>query len=124
MSDRPQNFKLEGAVGFVRLLPLSEIIAVVLGLDSPSAQQVWNIYNLLIKAFENEYNVLLDVPKEALVSVVNERIAEAIIKVRENRIKVMPGYDGVYGQPIIFEEQTEEKTSLRKVQQLNLTEFL
>ena len=124
LSDRPQNFKLEGATGFVRLLPLSEIIAVVLGLDSPSAQQVWNIYNLLIKTFENEYRVLLDVPKEALVSVVDERIAEAIIKVRENRIRVIPGYDGVYGQLIISEGQTEEKITLRKVQQLNLTEFL
>jgi len=124
LSDRPLNFKPKGAVGFVHLLPLSEIIAVVLGLDSPSAQQVWNVYNLLIKAFENEYKILLDVPREALISVVDERIAEAIIKVREERIKVTPGYDGVYGQPIIFEEQAEGKTALRKVQQLNLTEFL
>jgi PHP family Zn ribbon phosphoesterase len=68
---------------------------------------------------------LIDVPKEALTEIVNERIAEAIIRVREDKIRVIPGYDGVYGRPIIFEEEAStEKMPSEKVQQLNLTDFI
>jgi len=124
LADRPAGFKPRGVVSFVHLLPLSEIIATVLGVDSPSTQQVWSIYNLLVEKFGNEYNVLIDASKEALSKVVDEKIAEAIIRVREGRIKVMPGYDGVYGQLVIFDEQFTEKTQSQRVQQLNLTDFM
>ncbi len=68
--------------------------------------------------------MLIDAPKEALSAVVDEKIAEAIVRVREGRIKVVPGYDGVYGQLVIFEEQFTEKTLSERVQQLNLTDFM
>ena len=124
LADRPAGFKPGGVVGFVHLLPLSEIIATVLGVDSPSTQQVWSIYNLLVEKFGDEYSVLIDASKEALSIAVDEKIAEAIIKVREGRIKVVPGYDGVYGQLVIFDEQFTEKTLSQRVQQLNLTDFM
>jgi PHP family Zn ribbon phosphoesterase len=111
-------------VGFVHLLPLSEIIATVLGVDSPSTQHVWSIYNQLIGKFGDEYTVLIDASKEALSSVVNEKIAEAIIRVRQGQAKVVPGYDGVYGQLVIFEGQSREKTVPQRVEQLNLTDFM
>jgi uncharacterized protein (TIGR00375 family) len=124
LADRPAGFKPRGVVGFVRLLPLSEIIAAVLGVDSPSTRQVWAIYNLLVEKFGDEYSVLIDASKEALSTVVDEKIADAIIRVREGRIKVVPGYDGVYGQLVIFDEQFAEKALLERVQQLNLTDFM
>ena len=125
LADRPAGFKPENAIGYVHLLPLSEIIATTLRVDSPSTQQVWNIYNKLVEKFGDEYTALVDAPKEALTEIVNERIAEAIIKVREDKIKVIPGYDGVYGRPIIFEDEASTaKTPSEKVQQLNLTDFI
>ena len=124
LADRPAGFKPRGVVGFVRLLPLSEIIATVLCVDSPSTQQVWSVYNLLVERFGNEYSVLIDASKEALSKVVDEKIAEAIVRVREGRIRVVPGYDGVYGQLVIFGEQFREKPLLQRVQQLNLTDFM
>jgi len=124
LADRAMGFKPEGVVGFVHLLPLSEIIATVLGVDSPSTQSVWNLYNVLVEKFGDEYTVLLEASKEALNTVVTEQIAEAIIRVREGRIKVVPGYDGIYGQPMIFDEQSAVKVVLQRVQQLNLTDFM
>ncbi|MEM2937288.1 MAG: endonuclease Q family protein [Candidatus Bathyarchaeia archaeon] len=124
LADRPAGFKPENAIGYMHLLPLSEIIATVLGVDSPSTHQVWNIYNKLVEKFGDEYTVLIEAPKETLGEVVNGRIAEAIVKVRENKIKVIPGYDGVYGRPIIFEEASAAKTAPERVQQLNITDFM
>jgi uncharacterized protein (TIGR00375 family) len=124
LADRPAGFKPEGAVGFMRLLPLSEIIATVLGVDSPSTQQVWSIYNSLVEKFGDEYTVLIDGSKETLGKVVDERIADAIVRVREGKVKVVPGYDGVYGRLVIFEESSAEKRVPERVQQRNLTDFM
>jgi len=123
LADRPAGFKPKNAAGFMRLLPLSEIIEVVLGVSSPYARRVWNIYNRLVEKFGNEYAVMMDVSKKALSEVVDEEIAEAIVRVREGKVKVMPGYDGVYGKLFIFEDTLLEETLPRK-QQLNLTEFM
>ncbi len=124
LADRQLDFKPDGAIGFMRLLPLSEIIMTVLGVDSPSTQQVWSIYNPLVEKFGDEYTVLIDSPKEALSNVVDEKIVEAIIRVREGRAKIVPGYDGVYGRLVLFEEDSVAKSVLQRVQQLNLTDFM
>ena len=123
LADRPAGFKPENAIDFMRLLPLSEIIATVLGTSSPFTQKVWSIYNQLIERFGDEYAVLIDASKDELNKIVDEKIAEAIVRVREGRVKVTPGYDGVYGKLVIFEENFSEKPFAGRVQQLNLTDF-
>ncbi|HEX9261502.1 MAG TPA: hypothetical protein VF893_03150, partial [Candidatus Bathyarchaeia archaeon] len=127
LADRPEGFDLEGKPGFKRLLPLSEIIATVLNVDSPSTQTVWKIYNSLIEKFGDEYSVLLDASKEALTEIVEARIADAIVRVREGAINVVPGYDGVYGRLLLGEIEganlPREVPSPGRVQQMNLGDF-
>jgi len=122
LADRPAGFKPEGAIGYMHLLPLSEIIATVIKASSPSTRSVWKTYNTLISRFGDEYTVLVDASKEQISAVVNSRIAEAIVRVREGRIRVIPGYDGVYGQLVIFEEEAPPKRV--GVKQRSLTDFL
>jgi len=124
LADRPAGFKPENAIGFMRLLPLSEIIVAVLGVGSPSTRKVWNIYNQLVEKFGNEYTVLIDTSKDKLSKVVDEKIAEAIVRVRKGQVRVIPGYDGVYGKLIISNENFTEKPIPERVQQLNLTDFM
>jgi uncharacterized protein (TIGR00375 family) len=125
LADRPINFKREGAPGFLRLLPLSEIIATVLGTGSPSTQAVWKNYNLLVEKFGDEYTVLIDTPMEALAKVVDAPIAQAIVKVRNGTVKVTPGYDGVYGQIVLGVDAptVKPKPAHGRVQQLNIADF-
>jgi uncharacterized protein (TIGR00375 family) len=123
LADRPANFRPENVPGFMRLLPLSEIIAAVLGVDSPSTQAVWKIYNLLVGRFGDEYTVLIDASMDALAEVVEAPIADAVLKVRTGSARVVPGYDGVYGKLDLGVGGSAEEHSRGRVQQLNLADF-
>jgi uncharacterized protein (TIGR00375 family) len=127
LADRPAGFKPQGTIGFMHLLPLSEIIATVIGVSNPSVRSVWSIYNDLIEHFKDEYTVLIDASQKAIAEIVESRIAEAIVNVREGKIRVIPGYDGVYGQPVFSESKKNvEKPEKPKVvkKQRSLFEFL
>jgi uncharacterized protein (TIGR00375 family) len=125
LADRPADFKAGHSPGYMRLMPLSEIIATVLSVDSPSTQAVWKIYNSLVNRFGDEYKVLIDASKEELNEVVEQPIAEAIARVREGSVTVVPGYDGVYGKLVLAAaaDAPRLKPPRGSVQQLNLADF-
>ncbi len=124
LADRPVDFKPEEAIGYMHLLPLSEIIATVLGVKYPGAQKVWNVYNPLVARFGDEYTVLMDASEEEISQIVDPRIAEAIVRVREGKVKVIPGYDGVYGQLVFFEEEKKERVEPEKPKQRSIADFM
>jgi uncharacterized protein (TIGR00375 family) len=123
LADRPAGFKPGNVPGFMRLLPLSEIIATVLNSSSPSTQAVWKIYNALIAKFGDEYTVLIDASKDALNEVAEAPVADAILNVRAGSVSVIPGYDGVYGKLVMGETASAEKLRRGSVQQMNLADF-
>ncbi|MGQ9542812.1 MAG: endonuclease Q family protein [Candidatus Bathyarchaeia archaeon] len=103
LADRPPEYRPGGVPGYVYLLPLSEIIASVIGVDQPSNPKVWMMYNELVRKFGDEYTILLDVSEGALKEVAGPKLSDAILDVRSNKVRVIPGYDGVYGK-IQFQE--------------------
>jgi len=100
LSDRPQGFVPEDAIPYKYLLPLSEIVAAVTGSSSLYASSVQEIYRRLIPSLGDEFEVLLSSSKDSIVSLVGSDMAEAILEVRNGKADVIPGYDGVYGQPV------------------------
>jgi uncharacterized protein (TIGR00375 family) len=125
LADRPADFKRADVPGFKRLLPLSEIIATVLGSTSPATQAVWKNYSLLTEKFGNEYNVLIDASLDAMAHVVDAPFAQAVVAVREGTAKVTPGYDGVYGQLVLGVDapKIKPKPVVPKIQQKNINDF-
>jgi len=107
LADRPRGFRPKDVPGYKRLLPLSEIIQTVLGAKYPGVQKVWKVYNNLISRFGNEYSVLLEARFDEMAEIVDADIAEAVIRIREERVNVIPGYDGVYGQIRFPQEERE-----------------
>ena len=51
---------------FKEVIPLTELIASLYDIKQLSSKKVWEIYNTLIKNFNNEYNILLNVSFEDL----------------------------------------------------------
>ncbi len=102
---KPRNAK-----PFYKILPLHEIISLSTG-GSITAKKTWAVYNTLIEKFENEFNVLLNVSRENLIRDFpeNNLLVDLIIKNREGKIKVKPGFDGVYGIALIGDGKKQEK---------------
>lgn len=107
LADRSEGYKPKDAVPFKTLLPLHEILSKLLA-SSMATQKTWQEYNALIKEFKDELNILLNVPLEQLRKVTTDKIAQIIIRNRENKIKVKPGFDGEYGQAILETEKQEK----------------
>ena len=112
LADRPEGFKPENAIPFKSLVPLEEIIADALG-QTVGTKQVEEEYQNLIKKFGNEFKLLLEVSRQDLETTTLPEIAEGIIRVREGKVFVEPGYDGVYGKIRIF-SKGEQKTLSRQ----------
>lgn len=113
LADRPIGYIPKGAIPFKTLLSLSEIIAGVYD-TTPESKTASREFNQAIKVLGNELSILTDIPEEKLRKELNGKVADVIMKGREGRIKIKPGYDGVYGVPIFEEGEIREKTKSQK----------
>ncbi|MCD6177687.1 DNA helicase UvrD [bacterium] len=113
LADRPEGFKPQGAIPFRSLIPLKEIIAEILGFGSET-KEVDTEYQNLIRRFGSEFNVLLNVSRQDLEVVTLPEIAEGIIRAREGKVYIEPGYDGVFGKIRIFSKGEKKELSRQK----------
>ncbi len=110
LADRPEGFKPEDAIPFKSLVPLEEIIAESLGLGTAS-KKVKEEYENLIGGLGSEFKILLEASRQDLESASLPEIAEGIMRIREGRVFVEPGYDGVYGKIRIFSKGESRRAS-------------
>ncbi|NBX49481.1 hypothetical protein EBT25_05965 [bacterium] len=62
----------------------------------------------------NELHLLLDASTKDLLSLSDERVADAVVRMREGKISWRAGYDGVCGMPQ-FEKQCMCKKNCYKL---------
>lgn len=109
LADRAEDQTEKKRPPYVKLIPLHEILSFTLG-KGITTKTVGAEYDKIISAFGTEYEVLLNTPFEKLTSVTDLKTAQMIIKNREAKLQIKPGYDGEYG--IIQEEKQEPQKGL------------
>jgi uncharacterized protein (TIGR00375 family) len=110
LANREEGFEPKGAIPFKSLVPLEEIIAESLGVNT-GTKQVMTEYKNLIEKFASEFNILLDTKREELESAAPSEIVEGIIRVRKGKVHITPGFDGVFGKINIFSKGEQKALS-------------
>lgn len=119
LADRPEGFVPKNAILFKSLIPLNEVIAESIGVTTAS-KEVGKHYNNLIKNLESEFKILLNSSAKKIQENSLPEIAEGVIRAREGKVFIEPGYDGVYGKIKIFTDEKSPKNKKNKINQKTL----
>jgi uncharacterized protein (TIGR00375 family) len=119
LSDRPEGFLPENAIPFKSLIPLNEVIAESIGV-SVLSKEVSKHYNNLIKNLGSEFKILLESTEKEIKEKSLPEIASGIIRMREGKVSIEPGYDGVYGKIKIFSEKSDTDAKKDSINQKTL----
>ena len=108
LADRPEGFTPKTAMPSIHLIPLEEIIAealeVKVGTKAVDAE-----YERLVERGGSEFKILLDAPPDQLESFVPPRILEGILLMRQGKVSIVPGHDGVYGKISLFPDRKDQE---------------
>jgi len=97
LADRKYCYTPQDVIPFVHAIPLDELIASVRGKQVNSVA-VQREYSSILSSLGTEFHILLEATYEELKRGMPENIADSIMRVREGKVEIAPGYDGVYGE--------------------------
>ncbi len=133
LADRAYGFVPPRAVPYKNIIPLEEILAEVFGVGVVS-KKVALMYDQMTNSPHplfgqrggkqsagelcTEFQILLDLAEDQIASISTPAIAKAILRVREGKVKLQGGYDGVFGKIEIFTQAEREKLLLKPKQKV------
>ncbi len=109
LADRKTGAKPEGTHPYTSLLPLTDILSEVLQVG-PKSKKVAGAYRTLLERHGSEFEILRKTSLDALERHGPPLLAEAISRMRNNQVRIAPGYDGEFGTISLFDNQ--ERTQL------------
>ncbi len=104
LADRAEGLAAGRRPSFTRLVPLEEIIAEALGVGV-GTQTVEREYQRVVHGCGTEFRALVEADGDALRKAGDARVAEGILRVRQGRVHVEPGYDGEFGTVRLFGDE-------------------
>ena len=100
IADRDKG-ELANHIPYKSIVPLQEIIAEAFDVGK-SSKKVQAEYFNVIKKGGSEFKVLLDLSRPELNKITDPIVVEGIMRVREGKLVINPGYDGIFGTVKIF----------------------
>ncbi len=91
---------------FVSLVPLLEVLEEV----ERSKTKAFAKYNLMLENFADEFSILLDKSLSEISSFAGPVLAKAISNLRQRKVSLDAGYDGVFGKIKVL-DQTDRETA-------------
>lgn len=113
LADRKENESPGKLCPFSRLVPLTQILSEILKAGVGS-NKVLRSYRSLLEDFGTELGILKTIEIEELKRSGIPLLAEAIRRVRHQRITIRPGFDGEFGSIRIFDDPERESLSQQK----------
>ncbi len=105
LADRDPTTVSSRKIPFKSIVPLAEILAECYGVSSVASKKVEEEYLRLTEGLANEFTLLLETPLTQIESFSHvPMLAEAIGRVRDGRLMIKPGYDGIYGKVRVLDE--------------------
>lgn len=95
LADTPENRKTDEKQTWFSTTPLKNVLSEVLKSGSQS-KKVSALYESILLQCGSEFSILLDTPIEELRKV-NSMVADGIQRLREGKVNLQAGYDGVFG---------------------------
>ena len=92
-------------------------IADVIGVGEKS-KAVQSKYKAIVPRLGTEFEVLTEIKAEKLLRDSPQKIAKAIINVRNGNVKILPGFDGEYGKIEILQKGDADSERQRSLFEL------
>jgi uncharacterized protein (TIGR00375 family) len=118
LADRPEGYTPSNAIAYKNLIPFDEIVAQVKGV-APASVAVERDYRSFIAKFGTEFDILIRATPAELIKGLPKRVAEGVLKVRQGKVNINPGFDGEYGKISLF-DANEDPLASKGEQQLSL----
>jgi uncharacterized protein (TIGR00375 family) len=113
LADRGQDQRAPNSQPYYSLVQLVDILSDIFKVG-PKSKKVFKNYRTAISALGSEFEILHTLEPDVIDGAGIPLLAEAIRRIRNQEIEVLPGYDGEYGQVLIFRANERERLTGQK----------
>jgi uncharacterized protein (TIGR00375 family) len=110
LADREPDAAFPEKIPYRNLIPLNEIIGQAEG-KTAVCKGVWDLYFRFIHEFGDEHTILTETPVDELKRMSPEKVAAGIRRMRNGKVKIIPGHDGCFGKIDLFSDDDDEDDS-------------
>jgi DNA helicase-2/ATP-dependent DNA helicase PcrA len=102
LADRELPYFPSGSPGYYSLIPLTEVLGEIFS-RGPATKTVMNEYGKIIRMFDSEFNLLLNVSVGEISERYSPVLGEAVKRIRKGKVVRRAGFDGEFGVIKVFE---------------------
>ncbi len=103
LADRELPYYPRNSPEFYSLIPLSEVLGEIFS-RGPATKTVMHEYDKLIRLFDSEFNLLLNVSIDEISKRYSPVLGEALKRIRKGKVIRRAGFDGEFGVIKVFDE--------------------